>query len=145
MTGRRWYRLDRPAGAAVSAVVFDVLDGRLTEMTVDVYSYLSAVPCEIDEAERVLRAIRPQRRFRDPRIGLRVTREQPEAWAAARAYAPWSVLVDLFGEEGHLGSFGDSGVVSLRLSPREARALAAELSGQAELAPMNERARVPTD
>lgn len=129
----------------MSAVVFDALNVRLTEMTVDAYTDIEGVPLEIDEAERVLRAIQPQRRFRDPRVGLRITREQPEAWAAAQAYAPWSRLVDLFGEEGHLGSFGDRGLVSLRLSPREARALAAELSGRAELAPMNERATVPTD
>ena len=81
------------------------------------------LPLEVVRAEAVLRAIRGGAPGDHAWIGIKVQPDQPEAWAAAQIYAPWSILVELFAEDGHMGSFDDCGQVVLHLTAEQAASL----------------------
>lgn len=110
-----------------------MLDSSLTEMTVDAYTDDRSPPAEIVDAQVALRSLAPARRCGDPLIGIRAHRGKPEAWKAAQIFAAWSVLVELFDENGHRGSSEDGRLVTLRLSEDDVKSLAEELGDLAWL------------
>jgi hypothetical protein len=94
-------------------------------MTVDAYTDVPAaeLPLDVVRAEAVLRALPAGAQGDHAGIGIRVKSDQPEAWAAAQVYAPWSILVELFADDGHMGSFDDCGQVVLNLTAEQAASL----------------------
>ncbi len=142
MASRRTFVLDkdvtdRSEAEAACAAVFEVLGPVLRAVSIDLISdHTARMPPAIREAEAVLRDLANGRTgtSRDPRMGVEVSAEQQE-WSAAQAYAPWSINVDLLGEDQtDLGTLHDCGYsIAVELLDAEAEHLRERLR---EVAPV---------
>jgi hypothetical protein len=130
---------DRAEAAAVCDAVLDAVKSRLVFATVDAYSdYDDEMTPAAREAQRKLFAMGKEQGLRDPGMGVNLDLRDPTAWAVLRAFAPWSINVDLWdAASNNFATFHDCGYsVVVDLSDEDASAIRSRLSPIAPVLPL---------
>lgn len=122
----------RDEAALVCAVLLEVLRDDLRVAHVDAYSDFdsSDMPEDVRVAETALRKIGGAQHRRDPGMGIQLDLCNPEQASLLDAYAPWSINVDLYGDDDEpLGTVHDSAAsIHFRAHPQQAVQIAARLT-----------------
>jgi hypothetical protein len=131
---------DRAEAATVCDAVLDAVNSRLASATVDAYSdYDDKLTPAAREAQHTLFAMGKEQGLRDPGMGVNLDLGDPTAWAVLRAFAPWSINVDLWdAESNNFATFHDCGYsVVVDLSDEDASAIRSRLSPIAPVLPLS--------
>lgn len=122
----------RDEAALVCGVILDVLRDDLKTAHVDAYTDFDSaeVPEDVRAAESALRKIGAAQHRRDPHMGIELDLPNPEHASLLGTYAPWSINVDLYGDDDeYLGSFHDGATsIHFRAGPRQAVEIAGRLT-----------------
>lgn len=129
----------RAEAGRVCEAVLDLLRPHLRTVSVDAYSdYQDQMPPEVVTVEATLKELGRRRGRGDPGMGVELDPVLDDHWVLLRAYAAWSINVDLLGEDGRdLGCFHDCAYsVVAELTTTEAQKLSAELRDIAPVVPL---------
>lgn len=132
--------VDRGEAVLACSVILNALGDVAQVACIDAYSdYRSSLPGEVAAAEQALRVLGSTRGRGDPGMGVNVSRGQVAAWEAVRAYAPWSINVDFYDDNGHrLANLHDGGYrITASLTADEADEIGRGLESIAEVLPLN--------
>lgn len=134
----RWYvvsqdttddTIDRELAEQACLAVLDAVRSRAEKASIDAYSDYRASPTA-QAAQDELRARGAQRRRGNPGMGVELDPASARDWELLRAYAAWSIHVELDSAEGTLAVLHDSGrSVGAELTEAEAVQLSRSLTG----------------
>lgn len=126
-SGARWYVVvqdgtDRALAEQACLAILEVVRARTERVCIDAYSdYRDSLTARAQAAQDELRARGALRRRGDPGMAVNLDPTYPPDWELLRAYASWSIHVELDGSEGSLATLHDCGhSISARLSQAEA-------------------------
>ncbi len=146
--GSSWYGLepdltDRALADRACLAVLDLVRSRCVTASVDAYSdYQEELPAPARAAQDELRARGASRRRGDPGMAVELDPADPQDWALLRAFAAWSIHVELDSAGGTLAVLHDCGrSISAELSPAEADGLGRALGGEVRVAALGTRRR----
>lgn len=122
----------RDEAALVCSIILDALRDDLKTAHVDAYSDYdsSAMPDDVRVAEAALRKIGATQHRRDPHMGIELDLANPAHVNLLDTYAPWSINVDLYGDDDEdLGTFHDGAAsIHFRAPPLQAAKIAERLT-----------------
>jgi hypothetical protein len=139
---------DRAEATFVCTATLEVLRPHLRLAIIDAYTdYADELTTSAATAQASIRQLGSQQRHRsllhrlglsDPAMAVHLDLTQETEWEILRAYAPWSISVDLYGPDGldgpELGSFTDSGLaIVAALTDEERDVLVGKLGSVAPL------------
>ncbi|HEV2886153.1 MAG TPA: hypothetical protein VGX49_04520 [Jatrophihabitans sp.] len=144
----RWYVVsedvtDRELAERACLAVLDVVRARTRRITVDAYSdYRDSLSARAQAPQDELRArgqLSTGRNRGDPGMGVELDPSRPADWDLVRAYAAWSIHVELDSAESTLATLHDCGhSIGAELTEAEADQLAHLLAGVLRVEPLEE-------